>query len=280
MLMGVMLGFLIITLVMMDLAAVFVAKRAGQNAADAAALGVSHAMQALLRDSVSEAVQQKLDILWETVQGEVDVALAEWESERRAELRAEIEAEMAAAEEGGADTEPGTETGEEAGSVALPESDPAEVEAAIAAAIAERIAEERPVVREDLVASAVRRQVRNAEVAQAILKGTPINQAVLVAELLEPPELGCVVKQTILDNERALAEVADDYATANGAAGVVTLDVLSKNQSRVHVRIRHRLRLVAMSRLVPDSHRYLQVDAASNFTVVPDMEPDYGAACP
>lgn len=247
---GIMIGFFVVTLYMMDMFSVYISKRSAQTAADAATLAVSRLFRHRARDAVHAVLVTKLDQFWAEVEAEVERRLADWEADRREELRTELIA-------------------------AYPELPAEEMEALVD----EAIADERPEVEAEVDAEVVRSMIRTPGLADDILAQRTIHWPLLIEEFMTPDEVGCAILLAAEEHQEELAQEADAYAAAHGA-GVVRVETPYDGGSNAYVLVRQRVGLFAMDRLMPEERRYFNVEAASSVTVVPGVEPDFSGDCP
>jgi hypothetical protein len=229
----VAMGFLALAL-LMDFLGIYVAKRPGQTAADAAALGALQAAEQSFNQVLSPALQAKVDTLLRAVAQEVGRRMEEWEDNRRSSLRAGLE-----------------------GSV------PPLTEDEIQRKISETISNERPGVLQSTRHSVIRSMVRDSAVENALIDGQPVPPLPGLGEFFTARERGCLVRSAGEQGANEIRSAANWFAEQNGVRAPVEVMFPYQNQIKVRVVVSAPVPLGLTARFAPTSETLLPVEATS-----------------
>lgn len=218
--------------VLMDFFAIYVAKRAGQTAADAAALGALQAAEQAFNQVARSALEQRLAALHRTASDEISRRLSDWEAWRRAVLRRELEA-------------------------IEPPWPLEEIEREISLVISQEWSGVYHAIREDVYRSLV----RDLSVAQALLDGRPVPMVAGLGEFFSAVERGCMIRQAGSEQASVIRATADWFAVQNGAAGAMDVTFPYDGQIKVRAVALFPVPFGLVARFVP--RQYLPVEATS-----------------
>jgi uncharacterized membrane protein len=220
--------------VLMDFVGIYVAKRVGRTAADAAALGAMAAVEQAFDDVAQPALQARVAALMQRVASEVSSRMQAWEEDRRAALRSSLE------------------------QVIPPLSEP-DIEAQINKAIAE----ERPGVYKSTRRSVIRSKVADPAVADALIDGQPVPMVPGLGEFFTATERGCLIRAAGQQGADSIRAAATWFAQQNGGQDLVTVSFPYENAIRARVIVSARVPLGLTARFAPAAKALLPVEAVS-----------------
>lgn len=218
---------LLVILVLLDLFAIFVAKRIGQTAADAAALATLQTVEKAFEPVAKAALNQKVQTLNQQVATEVSQQMTVWEAWRRAYLETAYDPPL---------------TEEE---------------------INWMIALERPGVRRSYRHSAIRSRVAHDGVAQALIDYQPVPFVPGLGEFFTDRERGCLVHQAVKVAGSDLGQTAAWFAEQNGATGVAGVTFPYDGEFKALVVVEVPIPLGFSSRFAPGPLTLLTVQASA-----------------
>lgn len=234
---------------LMDVFSIYVAKRAGQTAADAAALGAIQVVEQVFNAAAREALQNELDRFARSVSDEVSNRVADWASARRRELREALES-----------IEPPLEPDE------------------INRIISEIIADERPGVRSIARRSVIRSRIGDVAVEQALINGDPVPFVPALREFFSPAELGCLIRGAGALSTGEIRESAAWFAQHNGATQIISVTFPHQEQIKARVVVDYPVPLVMTARFAP-TRPLLTVEATSKAVSPGGLTFDLSVSC-
>ena len=237
-------------LALLDVFGIYLAKRAGQAAADAAALGALQAAQQAFNEAAAPALADKLSALQAAVASDVAQRMSSWESSRRAALTASLQAQTP------------------------PPSDDE-----IAQIVNAAIAQERPGVYTATRQGAIRSRIADAEVAQDLISGVTVPLASGLRALFTQAERGCLVRRAGARDSGALQDAARWYATQNGANGDVSVTFPYEAQVKVRVVVSMPVPLGLTARFAPRGGSLLKVEATARAGETSGLTFDLSGSC-
>lgn len=247
---GVTAAALLGVMLLMDIFSIYVTRRAGRTAADAAALGALQAAQQAFNRLAREALQGRLNELERAVNRDAAEEVSEWELSRREGLEAEL-----------AGREP-----------PLPEEE-------MTAEIARVIARERPEMRRAAREAAIRSRVADRQVEQALVDRQPVPFTAALAEFFSPAELGCLVRRVGAEEEPALRRAALWFAQQNGGRTIRSFAFPYQGQVKVRVEVTAPVALGISARYAPVRRPLLEVEATSRAVDLGGLQVDLQGRC-
>lgn len=217
---------------LMDFFGIYAAKRSGQTAADAGALGAMAVVEASFNRVARTSLDGKVAAVHSSASSQIDREMSDWETWTRAYLRARLEAEE-------------------------PPLTPAGIEAEI-----------DRVIREDWYGvyqgtrhSVYRSLVRDAAVAGALIEGRPMPLTAGLGEFYTAQERGCLVHRAVRAEAAAIRAAAQWYASQNGAETDVAVTFPYQGLIKVQVIVQRAVPLGLTARFVP--RQFLPVEATA-----------------
>lgn len=237
-------------LILLDFFGIYVVKRQGQAAADAAALGALQAAEKAFNQVARPALRTKLDALQQAINADVSSRMADWSRQRGSALRAQLAA-------------------------VKPPLSPAE----ISQTIRDAIDDERPGVLEATRATVIHARVSDAEVAQALINGTNVSLVAGLRGLFAPIERGCLVKSVGAQQSTALREAATWFAAHNGASGGAAVVFPYQGEIKVRAVVTVPVPLGITARFAPADGRLLTVEATARAADLGGLAFDLSGSC-
>jgi hypothetical protein len=246
-LMATAAGLLAIT-VLIDFFSIYVAKRAGQTTADAAALGALEAVEQKFNLVARGELNERVSRLMKEVDEAVQEQLEDWEDDRRSDLRATLEA-------------------------IEPPLEPDVIEDLIDAAIHE----ERPGKRKEYRIAEIRKRVQSAVVEDALIDKEPVPLVDGLEEFFTAGDRGCLIKETATKYSEAIRDAAGWFSSRNGGQSSVAVTFPYEAEIKVRVVARTEIPLGIMARFA--GQQLLPVEATSRAENPGGLSYDLTAPC-